>query len=159
MNLHLALHAQSPSPSNLPAWNSLWLDPWQLSLKYSNSSTELPSDSLAQLVRAGRPFARLQVVVFPWVIIIFLPPSFSSWFLFFPGPVTFTSLRSDCHIQNMFNNWVCASNPYLDCHIQNMFNNWVCASTPTLTVTSKTCSITESVPQPLPWLSHPKHVQ
>ena len=28
------------------------LDPWQLSLKYSNSATELLGDSVAQLVRA-----------------------------------------------------------------------------------------------------------
>ena len=36
------------------------LDPWQLSLKYLNSGTELPSDSVAWLEH-GRPFARLQV--------------------------------------------------------------------------------------------------
>ena len=42
----------TPSPSNMPAWYPLQLDPWQLSLKYSNSATELPSDSIAQLVRA-----------------------------------------------------------------------------------------------------------
>ena len=34
----------APSPSSMPAWYPLRLDPWQLSLKYSNSATELPSD-------------------------------------------------------------------------------------------------------------------
>ena len=41
----------APSPSNMPAWYLLQLDPW---LKYSNSATdsELPGDSVAHLVRA-----------------------------------------------------------------------------------------------------------
>ena len=42
----------SPHP-DMPAWYPLHLDPaWQLSLKYSNSATELLSDLVAQLVRA-----------------------------------------------------------------------------------------------------------
>ena len=40
----------TPSSSNMPAWYPLWLDSWQLSLKYFNSATELLSDSVAQLV-------------------------------------------------------------------------------------------------------------
>ena len=36
----------------MPAWYPPRLDPWQLNLKYSNSATELPGDSVAQLVRA-----------------------------------------------------------------------------------------------------------
>ena len=46
------LHDPPQPPSNMPAWYSLWLDRWQLGLKYSNSATELPSDSVVQLVRA-----------------------------------------------------------------------------------------------------------
>ena len=42
----------TPSPSNMSAWYPLRLEPWQLTLKYLNSATELPSDSVAQLVRA-----------------------------------------------------------------------------------------------------------
>ena len=38
---HFALAA--PSPLNMPAWYLFWLDPRQLSLKYSNSATELQS--------------------------------------------------------------------------------------------------------------------
>ena len=38
------------SPSNMPAWYLLQLDPWQLSLKYSNSATELPSDLVCSSV-------------------------------------------------------------------------------------------------------------
>ena len=34
----------------MPACYLLRLDPWQLSLKYSNSATELPGDSVAQFV-------------------------------------------------------------------------------------------------------------
>ena len=48
------LHVRYTSPSNMPAWYLLWLDPWQLSLMYSNSATELPKDLVAQLVRAQR---------------------------------------------------------------------------------------------------------
>ena len=43
----------------MPAWYPLQLDPWQLSLKYSNSATELPSDSVAQLVRAWQAICQV----------------------------------------------------------------------------------------------------
>ena len=51
-SLCLALRARNPSPSNMPAWYPLRLDPWQLKLRYSNSATELLGESVAQLVRA-----------------------------------------------------------------------------------------------------------
>ena len=49
------------SPSNMPAWYLLWLDPWQLSLKYLNLATELPSDSVhvAQLVRTWQAICQV----------------------------------------------------------------------------------------------------
>ena len=47
------------SPSDMPAWYLLWLDPWQLSLKYLNLATELPSDSVAQLVRAWQAICQV----------------------------------------------------------------------------------------------------
>ena len=37
----------------MPALYPLWLDLWQHSLKYSNSGTELPSGSVAQLCQAA----------------------------------------------------------------------------------------------------------
>ena len=49
----------APSPSNMPAWYPLRLDLWQLSLKYSNSATELPGDSVAQLVRAWQAICQV----------------------------------------------------------------------------------------------------
>ena len=55
--LHFAL--PTPSPSDMPAWYPLWLDPWQLSLKYLNSATELLSDSVAQLVRAWQAICQV----------------------------------------------------------------------------------------------------
>ena len=39
-------------PIEHASWYPLRLDPWQLSLKCSNSATELPNDSEAQLARA-----------------------------------------------------------------------------------------------------------
>ena len=49
----------TPSPSNMSAWYPLWLEPWQLTLKYLNSATELPSDSVAQLVRAWQAICQV----------------------------------------------------------------------------------------------------
>ena len=43
----------------MPAWYLLQLDPWQLSLKYLNSATELPGDSVAQLVRAWQAICQV----------------------------------------------------------------------------------------------------
>ena len=43
----------------MPARYLLQLDPWQLSLKYSNSATELPGDSVAQLVRAWQAICQV----------------------------------------------------------------------------------------------------
>ena len=43
----------------MPAWYPLWLDPWQLSLKYSNSATELPGASVAELVRAWQAICQV----------------------------------------------------------------------------------------------------
>ena len=45
----------------MPAWYPLRLDAWQLSLKYLNSATELPSDSVhvAQLVRAWQAICQV----------------------------------------------------------------------------------------------------
>ena len=45
----------------MPAWYPLRLDPWQLSLKYLNLATELPSDLVyvAQLVRAWQAICQV----------------------------------------------------------------------------------------------------
>ena len=46
-----------PCPgANMPAWDPLQLDPY---LKYSNSATELPGDSVAQLVRAWQAICQV----------------------------------------------------------------------------------------------------
>ena len=57
--MHLALRARQTLPSNMPAWYPLQLDPWQLSLKYSNSATELLGNSVAQLVRAWQAICQV----------------------------------------------------------------------------------------------------
>ena len=59
MNLITIFQLQDKSSS---AWYLLQLDSWQLSLKYLNSATELPSNLIAQLEH-GRPFARSWVQV------------------------------------------------------------------------------------------------
>ena len=46
-------HSSHPS-MNMPVWYPLWL-----SLKHSNSATELPSDSVAQLVRAWQAICQV----------------------------------------------------------------------------------------------------
>ena len=64
----------------MPAWYLLQLDPWKLSLKYLNSATELPGDSVAQLVRAWQamsghgcePLPELLSLSFPLFISFFL---------------------------------------------------------------------------------------
>ena len=71
----------TPSPLDMPAWYPLWLDPWQLSLKYSNSATKLPSDSVAQLIRAW------QLESLTWVIVT-LSSSFFLVFISFSLTVT-----------------------------------------------------------------------
>ena len=44
--------AATPSPLDMLAWYPFRVDPWQFSLKYSNSATELLSDLVAQFYRA-----------------------------------------------------------------------------------------------------------
>ena len=100
----------SPSQSNMPARYRLWLDPWQLSLKHSNSATEFPSDSVAQLVRAWQaiwPIARSRVQVTPWVTV-------TSFFLIFISHLSVSMtltyrLRSDCQDWSMLKIWACAT--------------------------------------------------
>ena len=43
----------------MPTWYLLRLDPCQLSPKYSNSAAELPSDAVAQFVRAWQPICQV----------------------------------------------------------------------------------------------------
>ena len=43
----------------MPAWYLHQLDPWQLSLKYSNSATELPNDSVAQMARVWQAICQV----------------------------------------------------------------------------------------------------
>ena len=81
----------APSPSNMPAWYPLWLVPWQLGL-YSNSATELPNDSVAQLVRAWQAIYQ--------VMGLFHFSLFLS-FLYFSPFSTLTRLRSDCQVWSM----------------------------------------------------------
>ena len=54
-------HPPPPTPpeSNMPAWYPLELDSRQLSLKLPNSATELPSDSVAQLVRTWQAICQV----------------------------------------------------------------------------------------------------
>ena len=70
-SLCIVLRTCDTLPSNMPAWYPLQLDPWQLSLKYSNSATELMGDLVTRLGH-GRPFTRLWVRVTPWVSHFFL---------------------------------------------------------------------------------------
>ena len=65
----------------MPTWYLLQLDPWQLSLKYLNSATELPSDSVAQLVRVWQTICEFESLL---ETLSFSPPlSFLSLFLTF----------------------------------------------------------------------------
>ena len=61
----------------MPAWYLLRLDPWQLSVKYSNSATELPSDSVAQLVRAWQAICQVAVSSPSLSHCLFFPSLFS----------------------------------------------------------------------------------
>ena len=61
----------------MPAWYSLQLDHWQLSLKYMNSDTELPSDSVAQLVRACQAICQVMGSSPSLSHCLFFPFSFS----------------------------------------------------------------------------------
>ena len=56
--LGLPLHVRNME-ADMPAWYPLRLDPWQLSLKYSNSASELPGDSAVQLVRAWQAICQV----------------------------------------------------------------------------------------------------
>ena len=87
----------------MPAWYPPRLDPWQLTLKYSNSATELPGDLVTRLEH-GRPFARSWVWVPPWVTVSFFSPLY-----FFLSHWLWLGLRSDCQVWNMSKIWACAS--------------------------------------------------
>ena len=80
---------------NMPAWYPLPLDPWQLSLKFSNSATELLSDWLEH----GRPFARSRVRIPPWVI-VFFPPFFLVFIFHLSLSMTLTRLKA-CQVWSM----------------------------------------------------------
>ena len=85
----------------MPAWYLLRLDPWQLSLKYSTSSTQNQPLSCRVTwyscwLEHGRPFARSRVRVHPWVTVF----SFLVLFLTFLS-MTLTRLRSDCQVWSM----------------------------------------------------------
>ena len=75
----------------------LWLDPWQLSLKYSNSATELVNDLTVQLAGhlPGHGFDSLteSLSLFSFFLI-----SIST----FPSLRLWPRLRSDCQLWSMF---------------------------------------------------------
>ena len=75
----------------------LQLDPWQLSLKYSNSVTELPSDLLVQLVRAWQAICQVTGSS-PSLSHCLFSPSFSLTFL---SHWFWYRLRSDCQVWSM----------------------------------------------------------
>ena len=92
----------TPSPLDMPAQYPLRLDPWQLSLKYLSSATELPGDSVAQLVKAWQAICQVAGS----------SPSLSHChFLsshFFLSHWLWVGLRSDCQVWSMSKIWVCA---------------------------------------------------
>ena len=53
------LHTHHTLPIGYASLVSTSLDPWQPSLKYSNSATELLSDSVAQLVKAWQAICQV----------------------------------------------------------------------------------------------------
>ena len=74
----------TPSLSNMPAWYLLQLDSWQLGLKNLNSATELPSDSVAQFVRAWQAICQVAGLTPLPESLSFSPPlSFSLFLTFF----------------------------------------------------------------------------
>ena len=90
----------TPSPSDMPAWYLLQLDPWQLSLKYSNSATELSSDSVPQLVRAWQAICQFAGSSPSLSHCQFLFPLYFSLY-FFLSLWVWLSLRSDCQVWSM----------------------------------------------------------
>jgi len=53
----------TPFPLDMPAWYLLRLDPWQLSLKYSNSATEAQMPILKYLLRGIKSFLAKQGII------------------------------------------------------------------------------------------------
>ena len=90
-----SLHFTAPLP---PAR----LDPWQLSLKYSNLATELPSDSVAQLISClpGGGFESL-----PDSLSFYSPLYFSFHFLTFLSHWLWLRLRSNCQVCSILRIW------------------------------------------------------
>ena len=86
-----------PPPSNMPAWYPLQLDPWQLSLKYSNSATELSSDLVAQLARAWQAICQVAGSSASLNYCIFSPSIFLIITSHLSFSMTLTRLKSDCH--------------------------------------------------------------
>ena len=93
----------TPSPSDMPAWYPLRLDPWQLSLKYSNSATELPGDSVVLLVRAWQAICQ----------VVGSSPSLSHCQF-----IHWLDL-ADCQVWACLKMWACASLPPHHYHYSN----------------------------------------
>ena len=98
---HFAL--ATPSPLDMPAWYPLWLDPWQLSLRHSNSATKLPGDSVAQLVRAWQAICQVASSSPSLNHCQFLFPLYFSLY-FFLSHWLWLGLRSDCQVWSMSKN-------------------------------------------------------
>ena len=81
----------------MQAWYPLWLDPWSSAL---STATELPNDSVAQLVRAWQAICQ----VAGWVI--FSPFSLFLTFLTFLG---FDQVKVWLSGLEHVSNWACAS--------------------------------------------------
>ena len=87
---------------DMPAWYLHQVDPWQLSLKYSNSATELPNDSVAQMARVWQAICQV-VGLSPFLSHCHFSPSFCHIFIsHLSFSMTLTRLRSDCQIWSMF---------------------------------------------------------
>ena len=88
----LVLRGRHATPSDIPDLYLLQLDPLEFSLKYSNSATELLSDSVAQVVRAWQAICQ----------VVGLSPSLSHCHFYFPFFFLFIFfLLTDCQVRSM----------------------------------------------------------
>ena len=99
----------TPSPSDIPAWYLLRLDSWQLSLKCSNSATELQGDSVNRAWQAICQVMGLSPslshchILFHSFSLLFISHFLSYWL--------WLRLRSDCQIWSMSKIWATPPSP------------------------------------------------
>ena len=87
----------APSPSNMPAWYSLQLDPWSSAL---STATELSNDSVAQLIRAWQAICQV-VGLSPLPESLSFFPLFLSFISHLSLIMALTRFRSDCQLWSM----------------------------------------------------------